>query len=50
MNYTGVLTAEQGLHQVEDQLAQTRAAEADAADALYTAMGGGWADLQEARR
>jgi NodT family efflux transporter outer membrane factor (OMF) lipoprotein len=51
-NYTGVLTAEQGLHQAEDQLAQTRAAGAEDAVALYKALGGGWSetDLQETRR
>lgn len=51
-NYTGVLSAEQGLHQAEDQLAQTRAAEAEDAVALYKALGGGWSesDLQEAKR
>jgi multidrug efflux system outer membrane protein len=51
-SYTGVLTAEQGLHQAEDQLAQTRAAEAEDAVALYKALGGGWneTELQETRR
>ena len=51
-NYSGVLTAEQGLHQAQDQLAQTRAAEAEDLAALYKALGGGWSDsdLQEGKR
>jgi NodT family efflux transporter outer membrane factor (OMF) lipoprotein len=51
-NYTGVLAAEQGLHQAEDQLTQTRAAEAEDAVALYKALGGGWSetDLQGEKR
>lgn len=49
--YAGVLTAEQALDTVDDQLAQARAAEAQDLVALYKALGGGWsdADLQETR-
>lgn len=42
VSYAGALAAEQGLYASQDQLVQTRAAEAQDLVALYKALGGGW--------